>query len=687
MYNTSDSYKVAVNNSVIRSRATGSLTLEDGTVFTIENEEIVPGSLSVNNKCINNSNFCFGSVYVGEMNVSIMKQIDRYTLYGAKVEISYYLTLADGTEEEIPLGVFYVDTPKRTKRIIALKCYDKMTDFDQDVTEETVGTPYQLLLFISEKCGVELAQTEEEICAMCNGTELFSIYADRVGTYRDAISYIASVLAGFATINREGKLQICSFSTESCAEISAKRRTTSTIADYETYFCGVKARFVSQQNFYPYEEIDETVEGGLLLNMGDIPIVQGVEDTKHGILQNILAVLKNIRYTPVEISMTGDPSIDLGDMLCLKNVNSTADAVNTLVTSYTWKYRSAQKIKSEGGNTKLQGVSSSEDKQLSEMELRVESKNIVVHTFTNSAKIIVEDTEEETLIAINYATVEDTKPILITTIPLEMSLDGYVEFYIYIDGIIEENGVLTKYLEKGKHFVTLSRYFIDAANKRHTITVKAKTVYIESDKRVSEANIATIFNYIASAQADRESQSADDEAAILTPIEFDVVAVDTTPPTATILKNDIKAVLYGQGLAGAGKWDGTINIDEIFGAVTFSEMQVAGFNADVAIDSKVPVANVFAEAFGLMQFSDIQIQGFDASCGVNEIVTNYTFNTGKKATYVYDASYVKDDEYFAPNTTYSFKSVEQTIDSGKLCAVTIDTSKFASVEAIRIEVI
>ena len=473
MYNTTDSYKEAVNNSEIRNRAAGTITLTDGTVLEIKNGDIIPGSLSINNKCINSSNFCFGSVYVGEMNISIKNQIDRYSLYDAKVEISYYLTLQDGKEEQVPLGVFYVDEPKRTKKIIALKCYDKMTDFDIDVDEETVGTPYQLLLFISKKCGVELAQTEEEINSMCNGTQLYSIYADRVRTYRDAISYIASVLAGFATINREGKLQICSFSTVSCADISAKRRTASTIADYETYFCGVKARFVSQQNFYPYKEIDETIQGGLLLDMGDIPIVQGLEETKHEILQNILAVLKNIRYTPSEFYMTTDPSIDLGDMLCLKDVNATTDAVNTLVTSFTWNYHSTQKIKSEGGNTKLQGVSSSEDKQLADMEIKVESKKIVVHTFTNSAKITVDDTKEVNLIVINYATVEDTKPIFVATIPLEMSLDGYVEFYIYIDGIIDENGVLTKYLEKGKHFVTLSRYFVDKADKRHTVTVTA----------------------------------------------------------------------------------------------------------------------------------------------------------------------------------------------------------------------
>lgn len=691
MYSTTDSYKEAVNNPVLRNRVDGKITLKDGMVLEIKNHEIIPGSLSINNRCIHSSSFCFGSVYVGEMNISIMKEIDRYSLYGAKVELSYYLTLQDATEEKIPLGVFFVDSPKRTKRIIALKCYDKMTDFDIDVTEETVGMPYQLLTFICEYCGVELANTEIEIAAMCNGTQLYSIYADRVGTYRDAISYIASVLAGYATINREGKLQIRSFSTESCMDISVRRRTVSTIADYETFFSGVKARFVSQQNFYPYTEIDETIEGGLLLDMGDIPIVQGVEEFKHEILQNIFTVLKSIRYTPSEFSMTSDPSIDLGDMLTLKDVNATNDSILTLVTSCTWSYHSTQKIKSDGGNTKLQGVSSSEDKQLSDMELRVESKKIVVHTFTNSSKIEVGDLKEEKLIVINYATVEDTKPIFMATIPLEMSLDGYVEFYIYVDGILDENGILTEYLNKGKHFVTFTRYFVDKADKRHTVTVTAKTVYVESDSRVSKANVATIFNYIAAAQADREKQSStgedtDSGTTTLDPIEYEVVPVDITPPRAAIAKNDIKAVLYAQGLAGTQKWDGTINCNETILPIGVSGVGVIPMDESVTAEL-VPVAgNALHDVVSPVAVSGLSVLGISEAITMNEVVANYLFNTTKRQKYSYNSKYVTDDDKFSLRTEYTFESTEQTIDSGRMCAVPIDVSDLASVQSIEVGV-
>ena len=425
--------------------------------------------------------------------------------------------------------------------------------------------------------------------------------------------------------------------------------------------------------------------------MGDIPIVQGVEEFKHEILQNIFTVLKSIRYTPAEFSMTSDPSIDLGDMLTLKDVNSTNDSILTLVTSCTWSYHSTQKIKSDGGNTKLQGVSSSEDKQLSDMELRVESKKIVVHTFTNSSKIEVGDLKEEKLIVINYATVEDTKPIFMATIPLEMSLDGYVEFYIYVDGILDENGILTEYLNKGKHFVTFTRYFVDKADKRHTVTVTAKTVYVESDSRVSKANVATIFNYIAAAQADREKQSStgehtDSGTTTLDPIEYEVVPVDTTPPRAAIAKNDIKAVLYAQGLAGTQKWDGTINCNETILPIGVSGVGVIPMDESVTAEL-VPVAgNALHDVVSPVAVSGLSVLGISEAITMNEVVVNYLFNTTKRQKYSYNSKYVTDDDKFSLRTEYTFESTEQTIDSGRMCAVSIDVSDLASVQSIEVGV-
>lgn len=41
-------------------------------------------------------------------------QIDRYTLEDAKVKLSYHLRMADGSFEEVPMGIFEVSEANRT---------------------------------------------------------------------------------------------------------------------------------------------------------------------------------------------------------------------------------------------------------------------------------------------------------------------------------------------------------------------------------------------------------------------------------------------------------------------------------------------------------------------------------------------------------------------------------------------
>ena len=388
MYNVSNSYREAVEKGYFKGRVAGTMTLESGRIVTIDDANIINGSLSINNKCVNNSEFCLGAVYVGQMSVTLYHpDIDRYSLYNAQIHLSYFLTLEDGTEEEVPLGVFFVDKPSRSKKLIQLKCYDAMTKFDIAVAEDSWGQPFALLTLVCEKVGVPLANTEEEILAMCNGDKDFSLNSTRVNTYRDFLSYLSMMLGGFATINRFGQLEIRQFHTVPDTSITASRRTSSTVNDYETYFNSVRARFIAEQNYYPYVETDDTMSTGLLLDMGDIPIVQGLEEFKHEVLQNILTVIRGIRYVPSDFKMSPDPSIDLGDGLTLERVNNTSESVFILVTGYTWSYHKEQSITSNGTDALLPNVSDSSKKQMDSIQSQIQAKSLVVKTYINPKDI------------------------------------------------------------------------------------------------------------------------------------------------------------------------------------------------------------------------------------------------------------------------------------------------------------
>lgn len=656
MFNVSNSYREATQKGYFKGRVAGTITLENGSIVTIGDENIINGSLSIDNKCVNNSEFCLGAVYVGQMSVTLYQpNINRYLLYNAQVQLSYFLTLEDGTEEEIPLGVFYVDKPTRSKKLIQLKCYDAMTKFDVPVEEDSWGLPFELLTLTCEKVGVELVNTEEEILAMCNGDKAFSLNSARVNTYRDLLSYIATMLCGFATINRFGQLEIRQFHTASDLNITARQRTSSTVHDYETYFKSVRARFVAEQNFYPYVETDDTLTSGLQLDIGDVPIVQGLEEFKHELLQNILTVLKGIRYVPSDFRMSPDPTIDLGDCLTLENVNNTSENVPIIVTSVKWAYHKEQSITSDGTDALLPNVSDSSKKQLDSMEAQIESKNLVVKTFTNAQDIDI-DGEDETVIRMSWSAFEDTTAIFFATVPVEMYADGHI-ILTYMKSL-EQIGQLTKYLPRGKHFLTFTNYIPSEADENITLIVTARTEYFESDIRKHEAKILSFKDWI-------DNQ---------TYVEQDV---DTSVPEAFIGAGEVRATVFAQGLNATAGWDGTLALEDTVEMISFSGFKIEDNLIESIVTNKQnPERSGMVDTVRPIKFSGFKLQSVTDYFGSNKVIKQQTVQF-KVNIYT-----EKVDGVLKLKTEYQYNSSDETIDEGQMISVQAITSDKSSVESV-----
>lgn len=670
MYNVSNSYRETVGKGYFKGRVAGTMTLESGRIVTIDDSNIINGSLSINNKCVNNNDFCLGAVYVGQMSVTLYHpDIDRYSLYNAQIQLSYFLTLDDGTEEEVPLGVFFVDKPSRSKKLIQLKCYDAMTKFDIAVDEDLWGLPYALLTFVCEKVGVVLATTEEEILAMCNADKDFSLNSTRVNTYRDFLSYISMILGGFATINRFGQLEIRQFHTVPDASITASRRTSSTVNDYETYFNSVRARFIAEQNFYPYVETDDNMTTGLLLDMGDIPIVQGLEEFKHEILQNILTLVKGIRYVPSDFKMSPDPSIDLGDGLTLERVNNTSESVFILVTAYTWSYHKEQSITSNGTDALLPNVSDSSKKQMDSMEAQIQAKSLVVKTYTNPEALTIKGTDS-TIIRMSWSASESTTAIFFATVPVEMSADGNIVLTYWKS--LNQIGQLTKYLPRGKHFLTFTNYIASEANENITFVVKARTEYFESDVRKQEAKILSFKDWI-------------DNHTVSTSPTYTERAVDTTVPEAFIGMGEIKATVFAQGLNATEGWDGTLELSENFSTIKLKGMNVmklteAVTTQDVGFDDHgitEQVGTIKLNRFGLLAVHDDFGSSSEEGGSMSFVVTQQTVMFKNLTDYV-----VNEDGVLKLKTEYQYNSTNETIDEGQMISVQAITSDKISVESV-----
>ena len=405
MYPVSEAFLQAVQGNTRKYYWTGKITTAAGAEYPFDQEDIVKGSGYITAQCCGNSEIELGAVYAAEMGISLFLDIDRYTLEDAEVELSYHLRLADGAYENVPMGIFEVSEANRTVHVLELKAYDRMLRFDRAFNGfETIGTAYGMMALCSTACGVELAQSQTEIEALPNGSELLSIYPENdIETYRDVLYFTAQVLGGFFCINREGKLEFRQYGETPVMEILQKHRFSSSFSDFVTRYTAVSSTNLRTQTseYYSLETDD-----GLTMNLGVNPLLQfGLEETRAELCRNILTALSTVNYVPFDSDTIGNPALDLGDVLTFSGGQADAQQI-TCVTSFTVKIGGRQSLKCVGKNPRLSQAKSKNDKNISGLLNQIEAGKIGIHTFTNASEYSIGETDVR-IISIEFASKEE----------------------------------------------------------------------------------------------------------------------------------------------------------------------------------------------------------------------------------------------------------------------------------------
>ena len=661
MYNVSEKFKSAIKLPNRDSAIYGVLTTSSGTEYLLNDGNIIKDSLYITNQIVNDSKLTFGAVYAGECGLVINSTIDRYSLFGATIVLNFLLELEDGTEESLPLGVFTVDTPERIGSKIKLTAVDNMSKFDIAVNEDVNGTWYELLSYVANKCGVELAQTQKELEALhINATnQNYTIQQDKIDTYRDALSYLCMVICANATIDNTGKLKIVQYATSACdSNNEATRLNNCKFSDYTTRYAGIKARFFANENYATYTANNPDING-LVLDLGDIPIVGGTADSKNATIDAMLETISQISYVPATLYISSNPAYELGDMITCENVNNTTHSVNTYVMAYKYNYRKKETVNCYGDNPLLQNVKSKNDKQYSSMESQISSKDMVIVNATNPKDITIGQ-ELKNIVSLNFSVNTDCRPICMFTVPFSIDVDGYVEFSLYNGLVAMENATYKGYYEKGEHFATFMYLDDMKKNDRRSLRVFVKC-YADTTSaiRVQDARIRTLESKV-NALIDNSLETIVD------------ATVDTTEPTATIKALGVKAIAYTQGINGKGEWDGTLEFKDEFGAdiPLVSNISVVTFGDSVVASTQIPVPASIAELFGEIALNGaMSVIGFTDSVSTAHIIESYVFDTNNGE---YNSNYVTADGAYMLKTDYKYTSTEQTIDSGKMCSVSID---------------
>ena len=566
MYPVSEAFLQAVQGNTRRYYWTGKITTAAGVEYLFDQENIVKGSGYVTAQCCGNSEIELGAVYAAEMGISLFLDIDRYTLENAKVELSYHLCLANGTYETVPMGIFEISEANRTAHVLELKAYDAMLRFDKDFNGfETIGTAYGMMALCSTACGVELAQSQAEIEALPNGSELLFIYPENdIETYRDVLYFTAQVLGGFFCINREGKLEFRQYGNVPVLEILQKHRFSSSFSDFVTRYTAVSSTNLRTQmaEYYALETDD-----GLTMNLGVNPLLQfGLEETREELCRNILTALTKVNYVPFDSDTIGNPALDLGDVLTFSGGQADSQQM-TCVTSFTCKIGGRQSLKCVGKNPRLSQAKSKNDKNISGLLNQIEAGKIGIHTFTNASAYPIGDTDVRT-ISIEFASKEENHAqffgqVVVDVVAAQKTRSVNAAGTIVIPFPTEESGGETSLTETGED--------AESGTTDISVDVSLPVTWTEDGKAVCHVTFELNDTEILLHRPVETWHSGKHILSLYYPIENVVPNITNTfnvylrmeDGSGSVGIGDCIASISGQAMAAA--WDGRIDIEETTG--------------------------------------------------------------------------------------------------------------------------
>ena len=604
MYPVSVAFLQAVQGNTRKYYWTGKITTAAGAEYPFTQEDIVKGSGYITAQCCGNSEIELGAVYAAEMGISLFLDIDRYTLEDAEVELSYHLRLADGTYEAVPMGIFEVSEANRTVHVLELKAYDRMLRFDRAFNGfETIGTAYGMMALCSTACGVELAQSQAEIEALPNGSELLSIYPENdIETYRDVLYFTAQVLGGFFCINREGKLEFRQYGETPVMEILQKHRFSSSFSDFVTRYTAVSSTNLRTQTseYYALETDD-----GLTMNLGVNPLLQfGLEETRAELCGNILTALSAVNYVPFDSDTIGNPALDLGDVLTFSGGQADAQQI-TCVTSFTVKIGGKQSLKCVGKNPRLSQAKSKNDKNISGLLNQIEAGKIGIHTFTNASEYSIGETDVR-IISIEFASKEENHAQFFGQVVVDVEAQA-VEKSTQASGTIVIPFPSGNVGDSGWAADTENGSEDGAAGEETTdisVDVSLPVTWTEDGKAVCyvtfELNNAEILLH----HPVETWHSGKHILSLYYPIENIVPNITNTfnvylrmeGGSGSVGIGDCIASISGQAMAAAAAWDGRIDIEESAALFSInSGLQARGFTVAVDVGTMELVQKSYAD--------------------------------------------------------------------------------------------
>lgn len=675
MYPVSDKFMDAVQKNTRTFYWTGSITTKTNQTYEFGNDDIVKGSGYINRQCCGNTEIELGTVYAAEMGISLYLDIDRYTLEEAEIRLSFHLVYEDETEEEVPMGVFYVAEANRCIKTLELKAYDGMLNLDKNFSKGLSSAyPYEFLSLLSKACHIELAQTKEEIEAMPNGTELLGIYQDNdIESWRDFLYYLAQTLGCFAIIDRFGRLNLSAYGNTAVMAVDIRHRFSSSFSDFVTRYTAVSS---TNKRTEKAEYYAKSPDDGLTMNLGVNPLLQfGLEETRKRIINAILDVITSVEYVPFDSDTIGNPALDLGDVLRFTGGHADETKQSAITSIYT-KINGKQTVKCVGKNPRLAAAKSKNDKNITGLINSIGETKLSIYTFANALALDV-GAEKLSIINMEFASGDETNAEFHAQAILQVESNPdtrtlTAETTIDLGTTTDDNGTTVEnkkvisfplsWDEDGK--TELSVFYVLDGHEVEEFHPK--------ESWLSGKHLLTLYYPIMELTANQ--------------LHTFEVLISMKNGAGHIEAQNIMATITGQGLGAQERWDGKITAEETMKKILLSSMPTHTLQDAVTVHFLAPKKTGLNDHVASISLTGMPMRSMKDTLRLFAPIVHDVVETADKKKMNYKKEYVLAEDVFRLRKEYALSGNSSIrLDHGRMLKLVIPTENFDSLTALTIQ--
>ena len=270
--------------------------------------------------------FSIGSTYENNITVKFIHLVEGLKR-GMIVKPRIGIKLPNGTFEYTPLGVFIIADEiqmDRNNNSTTIKAYDKFVVMEgQYVSKLTYpANAVDIITEIAQMCKVDV-----------NTNDLAHLPTIKVSkaitkqSYRTAIGWIAQLYVGFASFDRDGKLTIRRVAEPNYTIEPSEYEQQGLVKNEAPYIIGgisCNVNIVETTNNGETNETTHKIHSGSV-NGSQIELTNDIMTQE--LLDSIWNSLKTVTFYPFSLNWFGNPAIEAGDWLSLKDMKGNVFVV------------------------------------------------------------------------------------------------------------------------------------------------------------------------------------------------------------------------------------------------------------------------------------------------------------------------------------------------------------------------